>query len=119
EREDRQLDPRLQRQRSGNPFRPHRLARLGQQGRPSRLLLELGRKTRQLARLDVDERADRVSALPRSRGERFSAPPRLARDRLQQQCLQSCQRSERQPDRKSTRLNSSHEWISYAVFCLK
>src|SRR5438105_11302945 len=23
------------------------------------------------------------------------------------------------PDRKSTRLNSSHEWISYAVFCLK
>src|SRR5271170_3613857 len=26
----------------------------------------------------------------------------------------------RQPaDRKSTRLNSSHEWISYAVFCLK
>src|SRR5207247_7141462 len=25
----------------------------------------------------------------------------------------------RQADRKSTRLNSSHEWISYAVFCLK
>src|SRR5438105_6016893 len=25
----------------------------------------------------------------------------------------------RHPDRKSTRLNSSHEWISYAVFCLK
>src|SRR5207247_4935028 len=24
-----------------------------------------------------------------------------------------------QPDRKSTRLNSSHEWISYAVFCWK
>src|SRR5438105_12201087 len=24
-----------------------------------------------------------------------------------------------QSDRKSTRLNSSHEWISYAVFCLK
>src|SRR6266849_9751863 len=24
-----------------------------------------------------------------------------------------------QLDRKSTRLNSSHEWISYAVFCLK
>src|SRR5207247_8453613 len=23
------------------------------------------------------------------------------------------------PDRKSTRLNSSHEWISYAVFCLR
>src|SRR5207247_4341480 len=28
--------------------------------------------------------------------------------------------SRRKPqDRKSTRLNSSHEWISYAVFCLK
>src|SRR5437879_7473861 len=25
----------------------------------------------------------------------------------------------RQPDRKSTRLNSSHRCISYAVFCLK
>src|SRR5438105_12769102 len=25
----------------------------------------------------------------------------------------------RDADRKSTRLNSSHEWISYAVFCLK
>src|SRR5207247_6601243 len=25
----------------------------------------------------------------------------------------------RKVDRKSTRLNSSHEWISYAVFCLK
>src|SRR5256885_3192393 len=27
--------------------------------------------------------------------------------------------SERRPDRKSTRLNSSHLVISYAVFCLK
>src|SRR5438105_3860895 len=26
---------------------------------------------------------------------------------------------DRAQDRKSTRLNSSHEWISYAVFCLK
>src|SRR5207247_9176656 len=26
---------------------------------------------------------------------------------------------DRRADRKSTRLNSSHEWISYAVFCLK
>src|SRR6266536_2809839 len=25
----------------------------------------------------------------------------------------------RNTDRKSTRLNSSHEWMSYAVFCLK
>src|SRR5438105_12376508 len=27
--------------------------------------------------------------------------------------------ADRSLDRKSTRLNSSHEWISYAVFCLK
>src|SRR5216684_4889523 len=27
--------------------------------------------------------------------------------------------SDRRPDRKSTRLNSSHGYISYAVFCLK
>src|SRR3712207_8693237 len=30
-----------------------------------------------------------------------------------------CGRSARRPDRKSTRLNSSHANISYAVFCLK
>src|SRR5438105_12629157 len=32
-------------------------------------------------------------------------------------CLQH--RPQHPIDRKSTRLNSSHEWISYAVFCLK
>src|SRR5258708_19847417 len=30
-----------------------------------------------------------------------------------------CQRSKASTDRKSTRLNSSHQIISYAVFCLK
>src|SRR5207247_5885900 len=35
-------------------------------------------------------------------------------------CVRSVRRRKtRQIDRKSTRLNSSHEWISYAVFCLK
>src|SRR2546422_1791031 len=29
------------------------------------------------------------------------------------------QRTQAAPDRKSTRLNSSHGYISYAVFCLK
>src|SRR3712207_9005746 len=32
---------------------------------------------------------------------------------------QRCYQLVRQPDRKSTRLNSSHANISYAVFCLK
>src|SRR2546422_5264146 len=31
----------------------------------------------------------------------------------------ACRNSCLQPDRKSTRLNSSHGYISYAVFCLK
>src|SRR5438105_14209259 len=31
----------------------------------------------------------------------------------------SCRSRRKDGDRKSTRLNSSHEWISYAVFCLK
>src|SRR6266536_2915852 len=33
--------------------------------------------------------------------------------------LPSRRRPKAGEDRKSTRLNSSHEWISYAVFCLK
>src|SRR5438105_7485722 len=40
---------------------------------------------------------------------RFDPPGVLAEEVVGAQC----------GDRKSTRLNSSHEWISYAVFCLK
>src|SRR5438034_4604170 len=36
-----------------------------------------------------------------------------------QQCCLSCRSAELREDRKSTRLNSSHRVISYAVFCLK
>src|SRR2546422_4052211 len=42
-------------------------------------------------------------------GERAAAPPRAGRDR----------RAHPVQDRKSTRLNSSHGYISYAVFCFK
>src|SRR5258708_31720040 len=45
----------------------------------------------------------------RHRSEECVAPSRLDRAR----------RSHHQEDRKSTRLNSSHQIISYAVFCLK
>src|SRR2546428_951843 len=34
-------------------------------------------------------------------------------------CTESVSQSGRRQDRKSTRLNSSHDQISYAVFCLK
>src|SRR2546427_7698811 len=43
-----------------------------------------------------------TSPSPRGRAPRHRRPPRRGR-----------------PDRKSTRLNSSHSQISYAVFCLK
>src|SRR5208337_3720151 len=58
-----------------------------------------------LGRSDLDEVGLGV-ALPRDRLRRLRAEqnPRRARD---------------QRDRKSTRLNSSHRCISYAVFCLK
>src|SRR5438105_10408279 len=45
----------------------------------------------------------------RARGER----ERPARGRVHEDARHG------RGDRKSTRLNSSHEWISYAVFCLK
>src|SRR5207253_9437693 len=42
-----------------------------------------------------------------------------ARNRLGRTTLGRCWRACRPTDRKSTRLNSSHVAISYAVFCLK
>src|SRR5437867_13385799 len=48
--------------------------------------------------------------------------PRRARDREVRLCRHVlCHRGRPRPrvDRKSTRLNSSHRTISYAVFCLK
>src|SRR3712207_7429132 len=61
------------------------------------------------------------TTLFRSRGRRVRdqpaggepAPPRAARQRLRHRPGRG------HPDRKSTRLNSSHANISYAVFCLK
>src|SRR5207247_3144008 len=45
-------------------------------------------------------------------------PAGLRQNRLQRP-VDRFRRRQRHGDRKSTRLNSSHEWISYAVFCLK
>src|SRR3712207_7928345 len=65
------------------------------------------------------------------RQDRRADPPREASTDRAQTCasiqartrypLQYCARvvPRRDPDRKSTRLNSSHANISYAVFCLK
>src|SRR3712207_7981550 len=56
---------------------------------------------------------DRLRAAPRLRARGPLAPLRLARRRRARGDLP------RRLDRKSTRLNSSHANISYAVFCLK
>src|SRR2546430_12781186 len=46
-------------------------------------------------------------------------PARDARTMPQETKARSCPSRRRKGDRKSTRLNSSHSQISYAVFCLK
>src|SRR5437899_8906824 len=62
---------------------------------------------------------------PASRGHRFShflngRPQLLVRGNPGAQIAEArCPAAETAPDRKSTRLNSSHLGISYAVFCLK
>src|SRR5207247_2961736 len=48
--------------------------------------------------------------------ERAAPTPRGARA---SSAAMTTSTTRRGTDRKSTRLNSSHEWISYAVFCLK
>src|SRR6266550_6935133 len=46
-------------------------------------------------------------------------PPALAPGRVPAPAVQRTTRQHHHRDRKSTRLNSSHGYISYAVFCLK
>src|SRR5438105_9233535 len=58
-----------------------------------------------------DDRSAGFRTARRDPGDEFSAAPPNA------EC--GMRSAEFQGDRKSTRLNSSHEWISYAVFCLK
>src|SRR5256884_2156902 len=53
----------------------------------------------------------------RAGGGQGRRPPDRARTRIQR--TQTHERMDDNQDRKSTRLNSSHGYISYAVFCLK
>src|SRR2546422_5895313 len=57
-------------------------------------------------------RGPTVFVAPRNLSERFLATLEMTPER-------SLARGGLCPDRKSTRLNSSHGYISYAVFCLK
>src|SRR2546422_7179563 len=68
-------------------------------------------------------RSRRRSRRPPGRAQRRPLRPAASldleeRDRLRQVAARRVVRDERL-DRKSTRLNSSHGYISYAVFCLK
>src|SRR3712207_8339238 len=67
------------------------------------------------------ERADGGDRLPRLSGNHLHDPRPLSRLRRPGGGGRavSLQRSDPGRDRKSTRLNSSHANISYAVFCLK
>src|SRR2546422_8336107 len=57
-------------------------------------------------------------ALPISHAARPSSSARRSSSNSESPCSRAWSRRDRQ-DRKSTRLNSSHGYISYAVFCLK
>src|SRR3712207_7759544 len=65
------------------------------------------------------ERAARLAAVDAALVNRLSeeAPALFAPERFVARALDAAHR--RRADRKSTRLNSSHANISYAVFCLK
>src|SRR5437899_12234091 len=64
-------------------------------------------------------RPPRSTLFPYTTLFRSSAARRLARRRARKRRLLGSQIPGFEPDRKSTRLNSSHLGISYAVFCLK
>src|SRR6266849_1274833 len=64
-----------------------------------------------------DFRWNRTSATSRAIGS--STPCRSASVTAERAVFTPSATEARPADRKSTRLNSSHEWISYAVFCLK
>src|SRR5438105_5209913 len=76
---------------------------------------------------DISRRFDQTGInymLTGSMAMNYYAQPRMTRDidiviAITHKDVERVGALFRPEDRKSTRLNSSHEWISYAVFCLK
>src|SRR5437763_13428584 len=62
---------------------------------------------------------DALPILPRNKLSVSNMAVLLLNHRRHVELSQSVQRCDQTLDRKSTRLNSSHRCISYAVFCLK
>src|SRR5438034_10299914 len=96
--------------------------------RERRPLRRCGNGRRRVARRERRERGDRVAAPARLVSERrlagaaarrYRGGARRDRRRALHDRRGGARRAARQRDRKSTRLNSSHTVISYAVFCLK
>ena len=69
-----------------------------------------------LARIDVFGQELRIGLQDRTR--EFLKGPQVRRARIRRNAVRSRQSARITLDRKSTRLNSSHKPISYAVFCL-
>src|SRR5688572_32765911 len=71
-------------------------------------------------RIDDGERGVRIGAEPFAVGpQRGRRGAEMAIGQVRVLRLQQRPHGHRRQDRKSTRLNSSHSQISYAVFCLK
>src|SRR5256885_10742988 len=66
-----------------------------------------------------EEQEEREPAHAPRVGNRESVPPDLHRVQVKEDVREDRERLVLSGDRKSTRLNSSHLVISYAVFCLK
>src|SRR5690606_42025752 len=81
------------------------------------------RRSSDLQRLWLSRRARWSDGLGRRRGCRGDPSTSFATDRALRRALATGDADRtpgwREQDRKSTRLNSSHVKISYAVFCLK
>src|SRR5205085_8290052 len=80
------------------------------------------RQVRARRRYHVRARARRTTRRqPQHRAQRLPPPrrARLRRDREHRRTPRALCAKEERGDRKSTRLNSSHSQISYAVFCSK
>src|SRR3712207_9377117 len=69
--------------------------------------------------LPISKRCAQPSSLRNSRRRRGSKDRVVSSTRASRSVTIACCRARGSLDRKSTRLNSSHANISYAVFCLK
>src|SRR2546422_4267061 len=89
----------------------------------------MGRIQPTLRRVGNGRRNDpkKSACMPRRSGKPFAGPARTKAPGHRVRCERPSPGASRanrsttssDPDRKSTRLNSSHGYISYAVFCLK